>query len=168
MKTGEGRNGQMSSASGRWPSNLIHDGGPETGDLLGDAARFFYCAKASRADRDAGCEELPELRRTDGRKTEHHVPNLRTTARSNHHPTVKPTDLMRYLCRLVTRPGGVVLDPFMGSGSTGRGAVLEGFAFVGIEREADYLTIAQARIEAAQQDAQAERPQPSLFDEVAD
>lgn len=67
----------------------------------------------------------------------------------------------------------VVTDPpyglsFMGSGSTGRGAVLEGFAFIGIEREADYLTIAQARIEAAQQDAQAERPQPSLFDQVAD
>jgi site-specific DNA-methyltransferase (adenine-specific) len=64
----------------------------------------------------------------------------------NHHPTVKPTDLMRYLCRLVTPPGGVVLDPFTGSGSTGKAAMLEGFRFVGIEREAEYVAIAQARI----------------------
>ena len=176
MKTGEGRNGQMSSASGRWPSNLIHDGGPEVTDLLGDAARFFYCAKASRTDREAGCDGLPQRTAAETVERAEGSAGLdspragagRTSGARNHHPTVKPTDLMRYLCRLVTRPGGVVLDPFMGSGSTGRGAVLEGFAFVGIEREADYLTIAQARIEAAQQDAQAERPQPSLFDQVAD
>ncbi len=67
--------------------------------------------------------------------------------RANVHPTVKPTDLMAYLCRLVTPPGGTVLDPFMGSGSTGKAAVREGFAFVGIEREAEYLEIARARIE---------------------
>ena len=65
----------------------------------------------------------------------------------NHHPTVKPTDLMRYLCRLVTPPGGVVLDPFMGSGSTGCAAVAEGFSFVGIEREPEYIEIARRRIE---------------------
>lgn len=64
------------------------------------------------------------------------------------HPTVKPTELMRYLCRMVTPPGGTVLDPFMGSGSTGRGAVLEGFNFIGIEMNEDYLAIAQARINA--------------------
>jgi DNA modification methylase len=64
----------------------------------------------------------------------------------NHHPTVKPTDLMRYLCRLVTPPNGIVLDPFMGSGSTGKAAVLEGFDFIGIEREAEYVSIAEARI----------------------
>lgn len=68
----------------------------------------------------------------------------------NHHPTVKPTDLMRYLCRLVTPPGGVVLDPFMGSGSTGKAAVLEGLQFVGIEREAEYLAIARDRISYAE------------------
>jgi DNA modification methylase len=68
----------------------------------------------------------------------------------NNHPTVKPTDLMRYLCRLVTPPGGTVLDPFLGSGSTGRGAVLEGFGFIGIEREADYYAIAHKRILDAQ------------------
>jgi len=64
----------------------------------------------------------------------------------NNHPTVKPTDLMRYLCRLVTPPGGTVLDPFAGSGSTGKAAVREGFRFVGIEREAEYVEIARARI----------------------
>jgi site-specific DNA-methyltransferase (adenine-specific) len=68
--------------------------------------------------------------------------------RANHHPTVKPTELMRYLCRLVTPPGGVVLDPFTGSGSTGKAAVLEGFRFIGIEREAEYVEIARARIAA--------------------
>jgi site-specific DNA-methyltransferase (adenine-specific) len=67
----------------------------------------------------------------------------------NHHPTVKPTALMRYLCRLVTPPGGIVLDPFTGSGSTGKAAVSEGFDFVGIEREAEYVEIARARIAAA-------------------
>ena len=160
---------------GRWPANLIHDGGPDVADLLGDAARFFYCAKASRTDREAGCAGLPQRTAAETVERAEGSAGLdspragagRTSGARNHHPTVKPTDLMRYLCRLVTRPGGVVLDPFMGSGSTGRGAVLEGFAFVGIEREADYLTIAQARIEAAQQEAQAERPQPSLFDQVA-
>ena len=124
----------------------------------GSAARFFYCAKASKADRDEGCELFDEVRRTDGRTTEHHVPNLRTTARKNHHPTVKPTDLMRYLCRLVTPPGGVVLDPFMGSGSTGKAAILEGFRFIGCEREADYVEIARARITTAANERAQELP----------
>lgn len=88
----------------------------------GSAARFFYCAKASKRERDDGA--------------------------TNNHPTVKPTDLMRYLCRLVTPPGGLVLDPFAGSGSTGRGAILEGFNFIGIEREHEYADIAAARMEA--------------------
>jgi hypothetical protein len=141
--------------SGRWPANVIHDGseevlagfpdskagdprddrgyggiwspskdgipaGPQYGDT-GSAARFFYCAKASKADRDA----------------------------DNNHPTVKPTALMRYLCRLVTPPRGIVLDPFMGSGSTGKAAILEGFQFIGIEREEEYIKIAKARIDNA-------------------
>jgi site-specific DNA-methyltransferase (adenine-specific) len=113
---------------------------------MGAPARFFYCAKANKIDREAGCDGFEEVRRTDGRTTEHHVPNLRTTSRRNHHPTVKPTDLMRYLCRLVTPPNGTVLDPFMGSGSTGKAAMLEGFNFIGIEREAEYIEIAKARI----------------------
>lgn len=151
-----------SGAQGRWPANLIHDGSqlvldlfPETksgnlsphhklkasdnrlmsggnqersprtefGGDTGSAARFFYCAKTAKKDRGEG----------------------------NAHPTVKPIDLMRYLCRLVTQPGGVVLDPFMGSGSTGKAAMLEGFDFIGIEREADYIKIADARIKAAKE-----------------
>jgi len=72
--------------------------------------------------------------------------------RTNFHPTVKPTDLMRYLCRLVTPPDGLVLDPFMGSGSTGKAAVLEGFSFIGIEREEEYCEIAKARIKHAQRE----------------
>lgn len=143
----------------RWPANLIHDGSEEvlatfpqevtkstggknsnggmgkrvlgsyaldrTGQNaggLGDEgtpARFFYCSKASKRDRGEG----------------------------NSHPTVKPSDLMAYLCRLVTPPNGIVLDPFMGSGSTGKAAMREGFNFVGIERESEYLQIARARIE---------------------
>lgn len=138
---------------GRFPANLIHDGSEEVLELFphtksgkavvgtgkgyaenpssyaspgqiascyadeGSAARFFYCAKASKKDRG-----------------------------DNKHPTVKPTDLMRYLCRLVTPLGGTILDPFMGSGSTGKAAKLEGFGFIGIEREAEYVEIAKARI----------------------
>jgi site-specific DNA-methyltransferase (adenine-specific) len=164
------------SDSGRWPANLIHDGSDEVlavfpqapGQLAdvsssetrknqnvygemrrgrgdepsadsdnngavgfkmkpgarrldsGSAARFFYCAKASRSDR----------------------------GNDNTHPTVKPTSLMRYLCRLVTPAGGMVLDPFVGSGSTGKAAVLEGFQFIGIERDPDYVALARARIDA--------------------
>jgi DNA modification methylase len=156
----------MRTDIGRWPANLIHDGSDEVTELfpqnvrgaipgtqkigdktttnrdnnvsyatcgyqkisgykeeVGSAARFFYCAKASKADREDG----------------------------NGHPTVKPTDLMRYLCRLVTPPGGIVLDPFMGSGSTGKAAVLEGFRFIGIEREAEYIEIARGRIQVPEQ-----------------
>ena len=157
--------------SGRFPANLIHDGSQEVLDLFpetksgslkaghkrgsgitsydggggvvqkdygndqGSAARFFYCAKASKKDRDEG----------------------------NHHPTVKPTALMQYLCRLITPAGGTVLDPFMGSGSTGKAAVREGFDFVGCELDADYYAIATARIEA-EQNREPEKPdQKELF-----
>ena len=160
---GNGLNGSRSAGvttRGRWPANLIHDGsdevvgafpqapgqmakastsdtqragqntygvmargsnGQEPRDDTGSAARFFYCAKASKKDR--GTE--------------------------NHHPTVKPTDLMRYLVRLVTPPGGVVLDPFMGSGSTGKACMREGMRFIGCEMSPEYLAIAKARIAAA-------------------
>lgn len=127
----------------------------------GSAARFFYCAKASRADRDEGLDGLPLRGKNevygDGLNTATKLdPALHTAEsvaawpqRHNHHPTVKPTDLMRWLVRLVTRPGGVVLDPFMGSGSTGKAAVLEGMRFIGIEQDAEYLEIARRRIGAA-------------------
>jgi len=121
----------------------------------GSAARYFYCAKASKADRDDGMttKEKPVVtfataNGTSGKPSS--ISEGRTTAYKNTHPTVKPTDLMRYLCRLVTPPGGTVLDPFMGSGSTGRGAVLEGFNFIGIEMDAGYFDIADARIAAAE------------------
>ena len=161
------------TSPGRWPANLIHDGSDEVVGLFpvtdkaplpreggfrgndaqrgtvdfksgckptlplvrgdsGSAARYFYCAKASKKDRGEG----------------------------NGHPTVKPTELMRYLCRLVTPPEGIVLDPFMGSGSTGKAALLEGFQFIGIERDAEYLEIAKARIKQPDQSNQPELFQP--------
>ena len=83
----------------------------------------------------------------DGRETPIDNAYQRNSSSSNSHPTVKPTDLMAYLCRLVTPPGGVVLDPFMGSGSTGKAALREGFSFIGIEREEEYFNIANSRIE---------------------
>jgi site-specific DNA-methyltransferase (adenine-specific) len=144
-------------SAGRWPANLIHDGSDEVVGLTGDAARFFYCAKASKADRDEGCDGLDELqthsRKPDGKST--FELSDRQPSR-NHHPTVKPTDLMRYLCRLVTPPGGTVLDPFCGSGSTGKAAILEGFQFVGIEREDEYVAIAKARCSAAEMERSGE------------
>jgi site-specific DNA-methyltransferase (adenine-specific) len=112
----------------------------------GSAARFFYCAKASKRDRDEGCEgmEAKNNMRVNGPRESEDAKHA--TLRANHHPTVKPTDLMRYLCRLVTPPDGLVLDPFTGSGSTGKAAILEGFRFVGCELSAEYIEIARARI----------------------
>ncbi len=155
-------NRQKPHVQGRWPTNIIFDeeagklldeqSGPRTsgsgngnakvggkskdqtiplrrGTLIprndtGGASRFFYCPKQSKKDRNEGCEELTP----------------------NNHPTVKATDLMRYLCRLITPPNGIVLDPFMGSGSTGKAAILEGFRFIGIEKEKEYVEIAKKRI----------------------
>lgn len=155
-----------SSSLGRWPANLIHDGSEEVTNLMESPARFFYCAKASKRDRDEGCEGLEErvagvgdVDESSGRDStkpgnQYGEGSRRrvesglspTMARRNHHPTVKPTELMRYLCRLVTPAGGIVLDPFMGSGSTGKAAVLEGFDFIGIELNPEYFTIAEKRI----------------------
>ena len=119
-------------------------------DSGGSAARFFYCAKANKSDRNEGLEEF-DLKREADRVSDDGVggdnPRNRTNKlKLNHHPTVKPTALMRYLCKLVTRLGGVVLDPFCGSGSTGKAAILEGFKFIGIEKEFEYCEIANARI----------------------
>ncbi|MBW5464980.1 site-specific DNA-methyltransferase [Pseudomonas aeruginosa] len=118
-------------------------------DAGGSAARFFYCAKASRRDRNEGCEHMERkpLHWSSGSQNPGSFQSDGTDKTSqNNHPTVKPTDLMAYLVRLVTPPGGKVLDPFTGSGSTGKAAVREGFEFVGIEREPPYLAIAEARI----------------------
>lgn len=115
----------------------------------GGASRFFYCAKASRAERNAGLDGLPKkrggIKNDSGRGFSESDPYAEILV-ANHHPTVKPIDLMRYLVRLVTPPGGTVLDPFTGSGTTGIAANLEGFDFIGIEREAEYREIAEARL----------------------
>ena len=131
----------------------------------GSAARFFYCAKASKRDRNEGLEEFegkeigvkgnglaricascstPQLKGCDCVDATFINPT-----RANHHPTVKPTSLMQYLVRLVTPQGGTVLDPFMGSGSTGKACAYEGFNFIGIDQSAEYVEIARARIDFA-------------------
>jgi site-specific DNA-methyltransferase (adenine-specific) len=144
--------------SGRWPANLIHDGSDEVTDGMSESARFFYCAKASKADRDEGCEGMPQTIQQSvahGNKRHGTLPytnelqEIKPRPRSNNHPTVKPTALMRYLCKLVTPLNGIILDPFMGSGSTGKAATLERFNFIGIDLSAEYVAIAQARIDAA-------------------
>lgn len=112
----------------------------------GSAARFFYCAKASKRDRDEGLESFANRARPTMGDGIGGQPDQSRANNKNIHPTVKPTDLMRYLVRLVTPPGGTVLDPFMGSGSTGKAAVLEGFRFVGCDLSNEYLEIARARI----------------------
>ena len=161
--------------SGRWPANLIHDGSDEVTDLFpvvndNSAARFFYCAKASKLDRDEGLEGFEKksggfVSNTSGQHMTRRDEGYQVSPRANNHPTVKPTSLMRHLCRLVTPPGGLVLDPFAGSGSTGKAAVLEGFRFIGIERETEYFEIACKRIQkpvVAKMNVQAEQ-QPLLI-----
>lgn len=148
--TAPGGERRVLGENGRWPANVIHDG------VDADWARFFYCAKASRADRDEGLNDVPEFRPEsrissgDG-FAKHGNGTLRNRATNpkNPHPTVKPTELMRYLCRLVTPPGGMIVDPFAGSGSTGKAAILEGFQFFGFELDPNYTKIGNARIDAA-------------------
>jgi site-specific DNA-methyltransferase (adenine-specific) len=122
---------------------------PARGVDIGGASRFYYCAKASRADRDAGLYDF--AKKSGGANVRGFTEDVakgvdRNRPVHNHHPTVKPLDLMQWLCRLVTPKGGTVLDPFCGSGSTGRAAVAEGFSFIGIELDAEYAAIARARI----------------------
>jgi len=132
---------------GRFPANVILD--EEASVQLGEPSRFFYCAKSSKAERNAGLEEFekkidcdrnPELDSAD-------VPmNRSNNPKKNNHPTVKPIRLMQYLVRLVTKKGGICLDPFFGSGTTGIACIKEGMNYIGIERESDYIKIANARL----------------------
>jgi site-specific DNA-methyltransferase (adenine-specific) len=192
LGTGEGRNGKMSQATGRFPANFIHDGSdevvalfPDTGKSgvavrrngnnakgmfpvaiaegsadvgfndSGSAARFFYCAKASKRDRNEGLEgfelknnsKIMRLANNTSDEVAEGFERFQTQPAANFHPTVKPTTLMQYLVRLVTPPNGTVLDPFMGSGSTGKACAYEGFDFIGIDQSAEYVEIARARIE---------------------
>jgi site-specific DNA-methyltransferase (adenine-specific) len=143
------------SSQGRWPANILLD--EDAAAELGGASRFFYCAKASRSERDKGCDSLPH--QTGGEVTGGRAEGSaglnspragagRTSGARNIHPTVKPVALMRWLVRLVTPAGGTVLDPFMGSGTTGIAAKVEDRNFIGVEMQADYLAIAEARIGA--------------------
>lgn len=146
------------SSLGRWPANVILD--EEAAAMLDEqaygASRFFYCAKASKRERNAGLESLPlreaGIKNDSGRGFSESDPHKKIMAQ-NHHPTVKPIALMRYLCKLITPPSGTILDPFMGSGTTGIAAKIDGFGFVGIELDADYFEIAQKRIESWVNDA---------------
>ena len=154
-------------------SEIYGEGNPEFDTLRGfadggSAARFFYCAKASKRDRNEGLDGfegkaigakgngLARICATCGASVLDGCQCVDRTfvnpTRANHHPTVKPTTLMQYLVRLVTPPNGIVLDPFMGSGSTGKACAYEGFDFIGIEQSAEYVAIAKARIEFAKQD----------------
>ena len=127
---------------GRFPANVMHDGLDE------EWARFFYCPKTAKSERNQGLVEFDDKQYShDGRKKSIENPYQRNKSISkNSHPTVKPFELMKYLCRLVTPKGGTVLDPFMGSGSTGMAAKDEGFNFIGIEREKEYFKISEQRI----------------------
>ena len=149
-----GRSGNGNAYEGGFGAEHYGDEKPGYGDK-GSAARFFYCPKATKKDRDEGCEELEtkdkpaHMRTGNGTGEASMESGWPATQRKNTHPTVKPTELMRYLCRLITPPGGTVLDPFNGSGSTGKAALKEGFNYIGIEKEAEYLKIAEARIRSA-------------------
>jgi len=144
-KEGVGQNGIYGQYNGE-----VRDENPGLGDI-GGASRFFYCPKTSKIDRNEGLEGFEEKKsrkwRDDKGMKLTGSGNPRNEMSKNFHPTVKPTDLMLYLIRLVTPKGGTTLDPFMGSGSTGKAAVRGGFDFIGIEREKEYMEIAEARIQ---------------------
>lgn len=140
---------------GAFAQGGTHKDKPNQARVMGDegsAARFFYCAKANSKDRNEGLENHKNGQRDlfsgdDNTHTDNPVSN--EDKRKNTHPTVKPTELMRYLIKMVTPAGGTVLDPFTGSGSTGKAAMLDGYEFVGIEMNEEYVAIAKARIEHA-------------------
>ena len=158
----KGKVGMSQQASTRG----LYEGGTSLGDTKindgisdsGSAARFFYCAKASKRDRNEGLDGFEAKITNDNTPPGSKGSNSpragagRGGATANHHPTVKPTTLMQYLVRLVTPPNGIVLDPFMGSGSTGKACAYEGFDFIGIDQSAEYVAIAQARIDFATND----------------
>ena len=144
---------QKEFVQGRWPANIMFD--EEAAALLDEqtkekspTSRFFYVAKASKSERNKGLEGMPtkEVHRYGAGIEEGNEPDAPSKDK-NFHPTVKPIKLMEYLIKLVTPPKGIVLDPFMGSGSTGVAAVKLGFDFIGIEMNKEYLNIAEKRIE---------------------
>lgn len=137
-----------SHEGGRFPANVLHDGSQPIIDMLDEKTKYFYCPKASKSDRNEGLDSFEDKigGSMSGKKTREGKPTNQPI-RKNHHPTVKPTELMAYLCRLITPKGGKILDPFCGSGSTGKAAIREGFTFVGVDLSEEYCEIAKARIE---------------------
>ena len=165
MFSGKSEGGKITA--GRWPANVIVD---ETVADTVEWSRYFYCPKASRTERNAGVNTL-EWQHTDfggnGKPGAgfNEVTHGKAPAHApNNHPTVKPLDLMRYLVRLVTPPGGTVLEPFAGSGTTLAAAIIEGFNAIGCELTADYLPIIEGRIAWAREQYAA--AQPTLFGET--
>lgn len=163
--------GRLGAFSGQAAVTMGHD------DQGGSAARFFYCAKPGKSERDAGLEELPEQLHQSGIGGAMPIDDDgnerdRFTARSrNVHPTVKALKLMRYLCRLITPPNGLILDPFTGSGSTGCAAMIEGFRFIGMEQSPEYAEIATKRIEhwlqtSVKYEVDTDEPQLSILDVI--
>ena len=144
---GQGFNGcEESIHIGRWPANVIHDGSEEVLEYFGEPQRFFYCAKASKSERNAGLEGFEEKKINVRKGDENAVSKPNNVSAKNFHPTVKPIALMRYLVKLVTPPNGTVLDPFLGSGTTAVAAILEGFNWMGCEMTEDYWPIIEARV----------------------
>jgi len=153
------------ATAGRWPANVITDG-----TIDAEWVHYFYSAKASKAERNAGLEHLDEVTKgsnfgKDGARP-HTSPDYKYEATTrNTHPTVKPLALMRYLVRLVTPPGGTVLEPFAGSGTTLVASILEGFDAIGCELTDDYLPIIKGRVAWAQQERT--KAHDSLFGDPA-
>jgi site-specific DNA-methyltransferase (adenine-specific) len=138
--------------TGRWPANIMFDN--EAASFLDlqemNASRFFYKSKPSKKDKEEGLDgfSTKKIVGRDSGQDERNVPfKNRTSLKSNTHPTVKPTETMQYLVRLVTPPNGITIDPFFGSGSTGKACIREGFEFIGIEQSKEYFDIAVARCE---------------------
>lgn len=145
--------GQIKEYEGRWPANVILD--ETAAEMLDEqvndnVSRFFYVAKTSKRERNAGLEGMPESQNHSGHGSglgnAPTIDGIRHTPEKNNHPTVKPIKLMSYLIKLITPSNGTVLDPFMGSGSTGVACKQLGFKFIGIEREKEYVEIAERRI----------------------
>ena len=142
---------------GRFPSNVMHDGSGSIKELFEDKSKYFYCAKTSKAERNQGLDNFIKKNKVFNGQSPNASKDMKgveqkftTKPSANIHPTVKPIKLMKYLCRLITPKGGTILDPFMGSGSTGMAAKEENFDFVGIEKEEEYFNIASARIESVE------------------
>jgi len=151
-----GKNKGETIVEGRFPANIIHDGSEEVLEVFEESSRFFYCAKASKAERNMGLDELSTKQTTGGGGgIGNYLDDINSASgkygsekapQKNYHPTVKPIKLMEYLVRLVTPKEGIVLEPFAGSGTTLIACKQQGFNYIGIEREQEYCDIAEARL----------------------